>query len=70
MLAGHCDEVGLMGNYISDQGIFIFQLSGELMPILHPGKEVIIHSSHGPVKGIIGKKPYPFDGGKRTAKSG
>lgn len=57
MLAGHCDEVGLMVEYINDQGYIYFSLIGGIDAHITPGKRVVIHTSQGPVKGVIGKKP-------------
>jgi len=57
MLAGHCDEVGLMVEFINDQGYIHFSTIGGIDSHVTPGKRVIIHSSQGPVKGVIGKKP-------------
>ncbi|HCU23162.1 MAG TPA: hydrolase [Candidatus Atribacteria bacterium] len=57
MLAGHCDEVGLMVEFINDQGYIHFSTIGGIDSHITPGKRVIIHSSQGPVKGVIGKKP-------------
>ena len=57
MLAGHCDEIGLMVEYINDQGYIYFSTIGGVDAHITPGKRVVIHSSQGPMKGIIGKKP-------------
>ena len=57
MLAGHCDQIGLMVNYIDDNG-FIFVLAiGGLDPSVLPGSRVVIHSKHGPIDAVIGRKP-------------
>ena len=57
MLAGHCDEIGLMVEYITDQGYIHFSTIGGIDSHITPGKRVIIHTSQGPVNGVIGKKP-------------
>ncbi len=57
MLAGHCDQIGLMANYIDDNG-YIFVLSiGGIDPSVLPGLRVVVHTKHGPVEGVIGRKP-------------
>ena len=57
MLAGHCDQIGLMVNYIDDNG-FIFVLAiGGLDPSVLPGSRVVVHSKHGPIDAVIGRKP-------------
>jgi len=57
MLAGHVDQVGLMIGYISDSGFLYFDQIGGLDPMLLPGHRVVIHTSAGPRKGVIGRKP-------------
>ncbi len=57
MLAGHCDEIGLMVEYISDQGYIYFSTVGGIDAHITPGKRVLVHSARGPIKGVIGKKP-------------
>jgi endoglucanase len=56
MLAGHCDEIGFMVLYISDEGFIYFGAIGGVDPHLSAGQRVNIHSANGPVSGIIGKK--------------
>jgi endoglucanase len=57
MLAGHCDEIGLMVNYIDDQGYIWFGTIGGIDPIMLPGQRVRLQCDKGPVIGAIGKKP-------------
>jgi endoglucanase len=57
MLAGHCDEIGFMVQYIDDQGFISFTPIGGVDAHLVPGQRVTIHSVAGPVRGIVGKKP-------------
>jgi endoglucanase len=56
MLAGHCDELGFMINYISDQGFLNFLPIGGHDVAIVPGRRVTIHTANGPVKGVIGKR--------------
>lgn len=57
MLAGHCDQIGLMVRHISNEGfIYVSALGGMDVGVLH-GARVTIHSERGPVEGIIGRKP-------------
>lgn len=57
MLAGHCDQIGLMANYIDDNGyIFVLPIGG-VDPSVLPGTRVVVHTRHGPVQGIIGHRP-------------
>jgi putative aminopeptidase FrvX len=57
MLAGHCDEVGFMIKYIDDQGYLFFAPSGGVDAHLVPGQRVTVHTSGGPVPGVVGKRP-------------
>ena len=57
MLAGHCDQIGFIVNYIDAEG-FVYVLSlGGWDPQVVIGTRVIIQGKNGPVHGIIGKKP-------------
>ncbi|MFC1735448.1 M42 family metallopeptidase [Candidatus Hydrogenedentota bacterium] len=57
MLAGHCDEIGLMVKHISDEGFIYFAPIGGIDISLLPGGRVKIHTEKGPLLGVIGKKP-------------
>jgi len=57
MLAGHCDQIGLMVNYIDDNGyIFVLPIGG-IDPTVLPGSRVVVHTKHGPIDAVIGRKP-------------
>ncbi len=56
MLAAHCDEVGFMVKYISDDGFIYFTTIGGIDAHLVPGRRVYIHTDKGKVLGVIGKK--------------
>ncbi len=56
MLAGHCDEIGFMVQYIDDNGFIYFAAIGGVDPHLSPGQRVTVHTENGPVGGVIGKK--------------
>lgn len=57
MLAGHADQIGLMVKYIDDHGyIFVVPIGG-IDPSVLPGSRVIVHSQHGPIDAVIGRKP-------------
>ncbi|MDT8441134.1 MAG: M42 family metallopeptidase [Desulfuromonadales bacterium] len=57
MLAGHCDEIGFMVQYIDDQGFLFFAPIGGVDAHLVPGQRVTVHSANGPVAGVVGKRP-------------
>ena len=57
MLAGHCDEIGLMVMYIDDKGfLYVSSVGGVYVPLLQ-GERIVIHTAKGPVPGVIGVKP-------------
>ena len=57
MLAGHCDQIGMMVKYIDDNGYIFFATIGSLDPSILPGSRVVVHAKHGPIHGVIGRKP-------------
>jgi putative aminopeptidase FrvX len=56
MLAGHCDEIGLMVRYITDEGYVHFSPIGGVDAHLVTGQKVHIHGKDGVVLGVVGKK--------------
>jgi len=56
MLAGHCDELGFLINYINENGFLHFLPIGGHDVGIVPGRRVVIHTANGPVKGVIGKR--------------
>jgi len=58
MLAGHIDEIGLMVNYISDEGFVSFAAIGGVDAAILPGMRVRVHPGSGDVLlGVMGRKP-------------
>ncbi|MCO6436456.1 MAG: M42 family metallopeptidase [Phycisphaerae bacterium] len=57
MLAGHCDQIGLMVRHIDENGFIFFGAIGGIDPSVLPGTRVVIHSKHGPIEGVIGRRP-------------
>ena len=57
MLAGHCDQIGFIINYIDADGfLYVLQLGG-WDPQVVTGQRVVVYGKKGPVAGVIGKKP-------------
>jgi tetrahedral aminopeptidase len=57
MLAGHCDEIGLMVMHIDDKGYIAFSgIGGVNVPLL-AGERVTLCTKNGPLPGVIGVKP-------------
>lgn len=57
MLAGHCDQIGLMITHIDDNGYLYFQQVGGIDPAVLPGSGVTIYTREGKLCGVIGHKP-------------
>ena len=57
MFSGHCDEIGFMVRYIDDKGFLYFGAIGGFDETIIPGRRVTVHSTDGPVPGVIGKTP-------------
>jgi len=57
MFAGHCDQIGLIANYIDEQGfVYVLTIGGwDIQNLI--GQHVKIWTQTGPVDGVIGKKP-------------
>ncbi len=71
MLAGHCDQIGMIVNYIDDQGyVYMLTVGGwDIQNLV--GVRVKIRTAAGPVNGVIGKKPIHLldeDERKKTPK--
>jgi putative aminopeptidase FrvX len=57
MLAGHCDEIGLMVQHIDDKGYLTMSALGGVTVTLLQGERILINTSKGPLPGVIGVKP-------------
>jgi len=55
MLAGHCDEIGMMVTNITDDGYIYFGAVGGFEPITVLGQRVLVHNARGPVPGVVGR---------------
>ena len=58
MLAGHCDEIGLMVQYIDDDGFVYISAIGGVNVRLLQGERIVIHGKKGAVYGVIGVKAF------------
>jgi putative aminopeptidase FrvX len=57
MLAGHCDQIGLIVRHIDDEGFLYIQTIGGWDPQVLIGQRMTVWTADGPVFGVIGKKP-------------
>lgn len=56
MLAGHCDQIGMMLTHITDDGYLYFAAVGGIDAAVMPGLPVCIHGRDGCVPGVVGRK--------------
>ena len=56
MLAGHCDQIGLIVSYIDDNGFIYTQTVGGWDPQQLIGQKMTIWTKGGPVDGVIARK--------------
>jgi endoglucanase len=57
MLAGHCDQIGLIVSQIDDQGFIYTQAIGGWDPQQLIGQRMVIWTEEGPVLAVISRKP-------------
>ncbi len=57
MLAAHIDEIGMMVNYVTDDGFISFAAIGGVDAAILPGMRVKVHTATGELLGIMGRKP-------------
>lgn len=57
LLAGHCDQIGLIVQYIDSDGFISVQPIGGWDPIQLIGARVTVWTASGPVEGIMSRKP-------------
>ncbi len=57
MLAGHCDQIGLMVKHVNKEGFIYVSALGGIDTGVLPGAHLTIHTKGGPVRAIVGRKP-------------
>jgi len=57
MLAGHCDQIGLIVQHIDDEGFLYFLPIGGWDPQMLVGQRMIVWTRNAPVPGVISRKP-------------
>ena len=70
MLAGHCDEVGMMVMNIDDNGYIYSSAIGGVDVGIVPTHRVLIHSEKGPVLGAFGRRAIHLARHDDASKSG
>ncbi len=56
MLVGHADEIGFQVRYIAEDGSIYFGQIGGHDAVVAVGQRVQIHTSKGPIPGVLGRK--------------
>ena len=56
MLAGHCDEIGMMITNITDDGYLYFRAVGGFEVSVLVAQRVSVHTAKGDVPGVVGRK--------------
>ena len=56
MLAGHCDQIGFIVNYVTDDGFLHVDPIGGVDPVVATSQRVSIMTRNGMVPGVIGRK--------------
>ena len=57
MLAGHCDQIGLIVQHVDDEGFLYVRPIGGWDPIILVGQRMTVWTEGGPVFGVIARKP-------------
>jgi endoglucanase len=57
MLAGHCDQIGLITSHIDDNGFVYVLAVGGWDPQMLVGQRMTVWTDSGPVGGVIARKP-------------
>ncbi len=56
MLAGHCDQIGFIVQYIADEGFLHVEPIGGVDPVVATSQRVLIMTKGGLIPGVIGRK--------------
>jgi len=56
MLAGHCDQIGFIVQYITDEGFLHIEPIGGVDPVVATSQRVSIMTRKGTIPGVIGRK--------------
>ncbi len=57
LLAGHCDQIGMLVSYIDESGYVYTQTIGGWDPQQLIGQRVTVWAKNGPLNGVIARKP-------------
>ncbi len=57
MFAGHCDQIGMLMNYIDEDGFLYAQTIGGWDPQQLVGQRMTVWTADGPLPAVISRKP-------------
>ena len=57
VVTAHNDQIGLIVTYVDENGYVSFDKIGGVDPQLLPGRNLVVHTSKGPVNGVVGRRP-------------
>jgi endoglucanase len=60
VVTAHVDQIGLIVTYVDDKGYVSFDKIGGVDRVLLPGRHLVVHTSSGPVPGVVGRKPSHY----------
>ncbi|MBN1909257.1 MAG: M42 family metallopeptidase [Pirellulales bacterium] len=69
MLAGHCDQIGLIVQHIDDDGYLYVQQLGGWDPQVLLGQRMNVWTTDGPIFGVIARKPIHLLSDDEKAKA-
>ncbi|MCB9029460.1 MAG: M42 family metallopeptidase [Deltaproteobacteria bacterium] len=69
MLAGHCDQIGMMVTHITSDGFIYFGALGGIDTGVLEGAHVTIHAKKSSIDGVIGRKPIHLQKPEERGKS-
>lgn len=56
MLAGHCDQIGFLVQYIDAEGFLYVQTIGGWDPVVLVGQKLVVWGEAGPIPAVVGRK--------------
>ena len=69
MLAGHCDQIGMIVKWINDDGYIYFSSIGGIDTAVLSGLRVQVHADSGPISGVVGRTAIHLLSGDERGKA-
>ena len=68
MLSAHADEIGAVVSNVTDKGRLQVVNRGGIIPFTYPGQQVMVHTGHGIVYGVVEARRESFENKELSAK--